>query len=78
MTVDLTYFGMIQEVTQCKSEQLNLDDITVSGLIDMLILKYPKLKDMTFKVAVNQEIKSEDYLITNNCEVAILPPFAGG
>lgn len=38
----------------------------------------PVLKSMTYKIAVNKKMADENILLTNGCEVALLPPFSGG
>lgn len=73
----LKYFGMIAEATGKVEEDFscvkNLSDLTIK-----LELKYPKLKELNYKFAVNQSLVPNDIIIKDNDEIALLPPFAGG
>ncbi|WP_233357749.1 MoaD/ThiS family protein [Haloflavibacter putidus] len=42
-----------------------------------LFEKYPELQQKDFKIAQNQELVSDETLLTGQ-EIAVLPPFAGG
>jgi sulfur-carrier protein len=77
MNLNIKYFGLLVEVTQCSEETLAFSKTTVSELLNMLFEKYPNLKDKDFQVALNNEIVSKNTLITEN-ELALLPPFSGG
>ncbi len=77
MNLNIKYFGLLVEVTQCSEETLAFSKTTVSELLNILFKKYPNLKDKDFQVALNNEIVSKDTLITAN-ELALLPPFSGG
>jgi molybdopterin synthase sulfur carrier subunit len=39
--------------------------------------KYPRLRDLDFQIAQNNEIVSKEAVVTGN-EIALLPPFSGG
>ncbi|MDP5229184.1 MAG: MoaD/ThiS family protein [Cellulophaga sp.] len=77
MTIEINYFGMIAEVTGCNSERMSVSEGAISDLKGMLVGKYPALKNKDFRMAQNQELVSEDTLLTGQ-EIALLPPFAGG
>ncbi|NOQ71087.1 MAG: MoaD/ThiS family protein [Crocinitomix sp.] len=79
MMLDLKYLGRIVEVTGVSNEQIeSANKMDLKGLRELLNQRYPNLKSESFQIAVNQELKSDDYLIDRTCEIAILPPFAGG
>lgn len=40
--------------------------------------RYPELKEINYKIAVNQEITDTLPVNTEINEIALLPPFAGG
>ena len=69
---------MIAEATEKVDEELNVQYSSVLGLKEDLVNRYPKLIDMNFKIAVNQQIVTDDYSLIGNEEIALLPPFAGG
>ena len=77
MNLNIKYFGMLTEVTQCQEETIEFTQTTVSELLNALFNKYPTLKEKNFQVAQNQTLVTTDTTISNP-EIALLPPFAGG
>lgn len=47
-------------------------------LVDLLVSKYPELKDYQFLVSVNHEVVSDNRELQQDDEIALLPPFSGG
>ncbi|WP_281989890.1 MoaD/ThiS family protein [Aquimarina aggregata] len=78
MQLTIKYFGMLAEATSISEEQLQIDTCSVAELLISLKKQHPKLSNKDFKVAVNQELVANDYAITTETEIALLPPFAGG
>ncbi|MBQ0734804.1 MoaD/ThiS family protein [Aquimarina celericrescens] len=78
MQLTIKYFGMLAEATTISEEQLQIDTCSVSELLKKLKNQYPKLNDKDFKVAINRQLVDNQYVINNEAEVALLPPFAGG
>ena len=68
---------MIAEMTGRSSESMKIAEGTIVDLKVILVGKYPGLKNKDFRIAQNQELVSEDTLLTGQ-EIALLPPFAGG
>ncbi len=53
--------------------------VSNKGLQELLIINYPDLKGLDFKVAVNHQIiNDENYILKEEDQVALLPPFSGG
>ena len=77
MQLNIKYFGLLAEATNCKEETINFSKSAVSELLEALYDKYPELKGKDFQVAQNHEIVSKHELVTQH-EIALLPPFAGG
>jgi molybdopterin synthase sulfur carrier subunit len=77
MTINVKYFGLIAEITACEKETILFRKSNVSEFLELLYKKYPNLENKDFQVAQNQELVTQDSLITGN-ELALLPPFAGG
>jgi molybdopterin converting factor small subunit len=50
----------------------------VGELRQYLLATYPALREIRFALAVNQKLADSDTLLSEDCEVAILPPFSGG
>lgn len=64
---------IITETIEC-TFPLTLDEFNAR-----LIEKYPALKNFTYKFAVDKEITSDgNIVLTEQSEIAILPPFSGG
>jgi molybdopterin synthase sulfur carrier subunit len=79
MVVKVKYFGAIAEVTGVSEEVLELEavDSSVQKLSAFCLQKYPQIGNLSFQIAVNQKISINTEL-SDNDEVAFLPPFAGG
>ncbi|MEW7278787.1 MoaD/ThiS family protein [Aquimarina sp. 2201CG1-2-11] len=78
MQLTIKYFGMLTEATKHTEERMHTNTCSVLELVEKLKNQYPELKYKDFKVAVNHQLVSDDYLINNEAEIALLPPFAGG
>ncbi|NQY11556.1 MAG: MoaD/ThiS family protein [Flavobacteriales bacterium] len=77
MKVHIKLFAATAEATGI--EELTLEDFTdMAVLQDYLFRQYPALKDLSFIIAHNQEVKQLDFALEDGDEIAILPPFAGG
>jgi len=77
MILNIKYFGLLAEVTACNDESIEFSNASVSELLNVLFEKYPRLKEMDFQIAQNNEIISKESLVSGN-EIALLPPFSGG
>ncbi|SMP21648.1 MoaD/ThiS family protein [Chryseobacterium profundimaris] len=74
-TVKIISFGRLKEIlgSDFESEAENTDE-----LLNQLTEKFPQLKDLKLKIAVNQKIISENTELNNNDVVALMPPYSGG
>ncbi|MBK9191833.1 MAG: MoaD/ThiS family protein [Crocinitomicaceae bacterium] len=71
MILQLKYFGQISEATGIQEETITIQsEISVDELKSILEKKYINLKSKTYQCA-------GDFKLTDNCEIAFLPPFAG-
>lgn len=43
-----------------------------------LAINYPNLKNLKITIAVNKQIVHSKTILSDGCEVALLPPFSGG
>lgn len=77
MNLNIKYFGLLAEITNCSEETLSFSKTSVSELLEVLFEKYPDLKEKDFQVAQNLEIVSKEAKLLNT-EIALLPPFSGG
>jgi molybdopterin converting factor small subunit len=77
MTVHIILFGQLADI-------IGVDKITVENSLDTdsmvksLQNTYPALSQSTFIIAVDKKIISSNTLLTDQCTVALLPPFSGG
>lgn len=79
MKLQVKYFGMVQEALGIHQEEFEINTSTnISAIIDMLEKKYPSLKELKFVVAKDLQIVPKQTKIETSCELALLPPFAGG
>jgi molybdopterin synthase sulfur carrier subunit len=78
MKIEVKYFGMIAEAVNCSTEQIEVVVKKQLNLRDFFEIKYPILRAMEYKIAINQQLNDFIENGHNNIEVALLPPFAGG
>ncbi len=77
MKVHIMLFGQLADIT-------GVDKITVENTLDTdsmvksLQNTYPALTQSTFVIAVDKKIISANTSLTDQCTVALLPPFSGG
>ncbi len=77
MKIKVTAYGYLTEVFRKKVFEIE----NVSDLISLrkkLSEKFPDIKNIEYKIAVNQELIIENVLIDEGSEIVLLPPFAGG
>lgn len=76
--VQISYFGMISELTEKKQETFSCENATISSLKKSLFHHYPKLESMSFAFAINKKLVQGEAIFTSGDDIALLPPFAGG
>ncbi|MFQ3576100.1 MAG: MoaD/ThiS family protein [Cytophagales bacterium] len=70
-------FGMLVE--ELETDSILLDDcLNTVELKNKLLTAYPNLKNLSFKIAVNQKISEESTELKESDEIVLLPPFSGG
>ena len=78
MRLNVKYFGMIVEWSQEDKSQIEVEGSSVDELRSALVQAIPQLKTITYQIAVNQKLVTTDIDLSEDDEIAILPPFAGG
>ena len=80
MTITIKYYGLVDDITKKKEEQLFFESgaMTLKQLQSKLEEQYPELKNTTYSFAINQSLSQSNEVLKNNDEIALLPPFAGG
>lgn len=75
--MNIKVFGQLTDVFGGENIQVkNANDI--SELKTELIHWFPALSHKTFVIAVNKKIIHENIPLTEDAEIALLPPFSGG
>ena len=73
--INLLLFGQLKEILGEISVPAVADTAT---LISLLKKNYPVLETTAFMMAVNKKLVTENTPLTENCTVALLPPYSGG
>ena len=76
MQIQIISFGQIAEVTG--KDKFSLEASDTDGLQMALNQKYPALNNKKYAIAVNKQLITANAPLTQNAEVALLPPFSGG
>lgn len=76
MRVEILFFGKLVDVA---GASLVMNNVTSTDeLLQQLRLQFPALAAEKFIVAVDKKTISTNTSLTDNCTVALLPPFSGG
>jgi sulfur-carrier protein len=81
INIVILYFAFIKDITGVKFDLLELpSDISVKGLIEIILEKYPRLSNIInmIQISVNYKIVDRDTILREGDEVALLPPISGG
>ncbi len=79
MQVKVLAFGIAKEIFGSSSISIDIESNDTDGLKNALEVKYPKLKELSsYMVAVNDEYANDKTPITQQDEIAIIPPVSGG
>ena len=79
MRIKIKYFGMIAEWMNCSEQIVELSiGATVADVRTYLEKENQKLSGISYQVAVDQKVATLDMVLSEENEIALLPPFAGG
>ena len=72
--------GLARDISGSRSFELDcIQQSTVSDFRKALVAVYPAMKELLkFSIAVNQEYVSDEMILNEGDEVAIIPPVSGG
>jgi molybdopterin converting factor small subunit len=76
-TINILVFGQLEEITGLSTITINRVADT-EMLLEHIYAKYPALQQKKFLLAVDQRIIHERTEISEQSQVALLPPFSGG
>ncbi len=74
--VTVLYFGAAKQAVGKSSEVIYAGDTTT--LCSQILEKYPSIRTVTYRLALNSVMLKEESLLKENDIIAILPPFEGG
>lgn len=75
--MEIKTFGKISEIVNKKLELVF--PISFTELKTAIEEQFPALKTLHYKIAINDElISEEDHIIAQPQSIAIMPPFSGG
>ncbi len=77
--VSVRYFSVVKEKVGKQEEELDFSG-NVRELKEFLKKRYPELGEIwdSVRFAVNEEYVDEDYKLSDNDKVAVIPPVSGG
>lgn len=80
MKITIKFFGLLADISQTTEEQFTFtnNDKSIACLKDEIETKYASLKDINYRIAINQTLSGIEATINPNDIIAFLPPFAGG
>lgn len=79
MQVKVLAFGIAKEIFDGSAISIDIERNDTDSLKNALEVKYPKLKELSsYMIAVNDEYANDKTLITQQDEIAIIPPVSGG
>jgi molybdopterin converting factor subunit 1 len=80
MNIQILAFGIARDILKKSTLNLSLDkDVTVGDLKAKLCDQYPEFELLrSFSIAVNEEYRKDDFVLSENDEIVIIPPVSGG
>ncbi|MDX1828525.1 MAG: MoaD/ThiS family protein [Lutibacter sp.] len=80
MTIHLLFFGITADLVGSNSFDYTIHKpISIQKFKEQLVNDYKVLKNINdFAIAVNEEYATDELILQNNDEVAIIPPVSGG
>ena len=79
MNVKVKLFASARESLQTDAVEISVPrNCTLKELYDYLSREYPQFKKMAGRWAVNLELKTSDYSLRGDEEIAWIPPASGG
>jgi len=76
MALHIRIFGQLTDIV---GKSITVDPVKdTDGLIIVLHTLYPELADVHYVIAVNKKVIKENTILSQDCTVALLPPFSGG
>jgi molybdopterin synthase sulfur carrier subunit len=80
MKYKINLFGITRDIVGSNFTELEFgQSADVQSILSKLKINYPKLNDIkSLLVAVNSEYAESDLVLSENDEIALIPPVSGG
>jgi Molybdopterin converting factor, small subunit len=80
MKITVNYFGLIKDKTHLSQEYFELNSkVSLTTFLEKtLFVKYPSLKTIDFRIAVNNVMCENNRVITAKDTLSLMPFFSGG
>ncbi len=79
MKLTLISYGIAKEILPAHKHEIDLPVHTIDELKSSLFKSYPALEKLqSISFAVNEEYREDSFSLSENDEVVIIPPVAGG
>ena len=80
MKYKINLFGITRDIVGNNTTEIEMSQSAdVQAVLGQLKINYPKLTDIkSLLVAVNSEYAGSDLILSENDEIALIPPVSGG
>lgn len=80
MKINTLFFGITKDLTNTTQLYIDVEEnTTVKDFKAILIKQFPTLQNInSYAIAVNETYATDDDLLANNDDVAVIPPVSGG
>ena len=80
MTIKLLAFGIARDILGGSEREVELEGVnSIAQLKNFLCDNYAEFSQLkSFSMAVNEEYRDDDFIISHGDEVVVIPPVSGG
>lgn len=80
MKIKIRFFASLRDITKQDSINLEIEPQSIASLLELLQNKFPEFSNYrnSIRVAINSEYSTENQQLSDNDEVALIPPTSGG
>lgn len=80
MNIKLVAFGIAKDILNGPDKNFQLDEgTTIGALKKSLVAHYPEFEKLrSLRFAINEDYQEDDYELSADDEVVIIPPVSGG
>ncbi len=80
MNLNILTFGIARDIVGGNEFEVNLrHGANIADLKAFLFIQYPEFERLaSFAIAVNEEYRDDEYILSEGSEIVIIPPVSGG